>query len=174
MIILTYFPFPFPGPKGFYKNCSATALQHSVIISELHLKSNLIFAVIGYTSLPSSKHVGKNKDITVLSMQDVLEEQWLFTKTAYVFAIRGTVHHSTSDIPWSTESWLKMLGSETVLMMTPKSNLSRHRSKCSGSTGMHQSAEPIKDSFLYLGTPLLTLHLAVHAGRIVTCQPLTV
>lgn len=95
-------------------------------------------------------------------------------KTACVIAIRGTVCRSTSDIPPSTESCLKMLGSETVPMMTPESKLSRHRSKCSGPTGMHQSAEPTKDSFHWSGTLLLTSHLAAHAGRSITCQPLTV
>lgn len=47
----------------------------------------------------------------------------------------------------------------------PKSNLSRHRSKCASSTGMHQSAEPIKDSFYCWSTPLLTLCLAVRAWQ---------
>lgn len=95
-------------------------------------------------------------------------------KTAYVIAIRGTVHRSTSDIPRSTEGCLKMLGSETVLMMTQESNLLRHRSKCLGPSGMHQSAEATKDSFHNSETLLLTSHLAEHAGRSITCQPLTV
>lgn len=153
----------------------------AVIVSKLfdvHLQSYLIFAVIGYTSLPSSKHVGQNKDITVFSIRDTLctnwKNQWLFTKTANVYTIIGIVHHSTLDIPWSTEGQLKMLGSGIVLMMTPKSNLSRHRSKCAGPTGMHQSAEPIKDSFHWSSTPLLTLCLVVRDGRSVACQLLIV
>lgn len=102
------------------------------------------------------------------------KNQWLFTKTANVYAITGILHHSTLDIPWRTEGWLKMLGSGIVLMMTPKSNLSRHTSKCEGPTGMHQSAEPIKDSFHWSSTPLLTLCLVVRAGRSLACQLLTV
>lgn len=159
-----------------------TALLHiSVIISklvDLHSQSYLIFAVTGNTSPASCKHVGKNKDITVFSILDTLctdwKNQWLFTKTANVYAIRGIVHHSTLDIPWSTEGWLKTLGSGIVQMMTPKSNPSRHRSKCAGRAGMHQSAESIKDSFHWSSTPLLTLCLAVRAGRSVACQLLTV
>lgn len=69
-----------------------------------------------------------------------LEEPMAFHQTANVYAIRGTVHHSTLDIPWSTERWLKMLGSGIVLTMTPESNPSRHRRKCAGHAGMHQSA----------------------------------
>lgn len=130
------------------------------------------------TSPPSSKHVGRNKDITVFSILATLctdwKNQWLFTKTANVYAISGIVHHPTLGIPRSTEGWLKMLGSGIVLMMTPKSKLSRHRSKCAGHAGMHQSAEPIKDSFHWSSTPLLTLCLAVRAGGSVACQPLTV
>lgn len=102
------------------------------------------------------------------------KSQWLFTKTANVYAIRGIVHHSTLDIPWSTEGWLKMLGSGIVLMVTPKSNLSRHRGKFAGPTGMHQSAEPIKDSFHWPSTQLLTLRLAVCSGGRFACQLLTV
>lgn len=56
----------------------------------------------------------------------------------------------------------------------PKSNLSRHRSKCASSAGMHQSAEPIKDSFYCWSTPLLTLCFVVRAGRSIACQLLTV
>lgn len=55
----------------------------------------------------------------------------------------------------------------------PKSNLSRHRSKCASSAGMHQSAEPIKDSFYCWSYPLLTLCLAMRAGRSTACQLLT-
>lgn len=66
-----------------------------------------------------------------------------------------------------------MLGSGIVLLMTPKSNLSRHRCKCAGPVGMHQSAEPIKDFFHWSSTPLLTLCSAVRAGRSIVCQLLT-
>lgn len=174
------FPFfLFSGPKRlqfpFSKHKNRLCKTPAVIIRELHLKSNLIFAVIGSTSLPSGRHVGKDKGVTVSTVQDVLEELMAsHKKTACVIAIRGTVRRSTSDIPRSTESCLKMLGSETVPMMTPESKLSRHRSKCSGPTGMHQSAEPTKGSFHWSGTLLLTSHLAAHAGRSITCQPLTV
>lgn len=46
---------------------------HAAIIKKLvisHLMSYLIFAVIEYTSLLSTKHVGKNKDITVFLILD--------------------------------------------------------------------------------------------------------
>lgn len=51
----------------------------------------------GYTSLPSSMHVGTNKDLTVFFTLDTLcinwKNQWLFTKTAKVYAIREIEHH---------------------------------------------------------------------------------
>lgn len=43
------------------KNRNGLCKTPAVIIRELHWKSNLIFAVIGYTSLPSGRHVGKDK-----------------------------------------------------------------------------------------------------------------
>lgn len=42
-----------------------------------------------------------------------------------------------------------------------------------GPAGMRQSAEPTEDSFHDSGSLLLTSHLAAHAARRITCQPLT-
>lgn len=100
-------------------------------LTNKQLKSYLISAVIGYTSPPSRKHVGKNKDVTVLFIGGALCTSWktplLLTKTANVYTIRKIRHRLTLDIPWSTEGWLKMLGSGIVLMMTPKSSLLRQK-----------------------------------------------
>lgn len=96
---------PFSGPDAFKKVLCYTL---AVIISKtvkLHLESYLIFAVIGYTSLPSSKHVGKNKDTTVFSIRDTLcidwKTRWLFTKTQNVYAI--TRDSASFDLGYSTE-----------------------------------------------------------------------
>lgn len=103
-----------------------------------------------------------------------LDEPLPFHWNCDVYAIREAVHHSTLDLPWSTEGWLKMLGSRIVLMMTPKSTRSRQRSKSPNPTGMHQSAQSIKDSFHEQCTPLLTLCLAVRADLSASCQQLSV
>lgn len=127
-----FFFFTFLWSKEiFFSKKQKSALQKTpaFIFRELQLKSNLIFAVKGSTSVPSSRHVGIDKERTVSAVQDESEEP---TASACVIAIRGTVRRSTSDIPRSTESCFKMLGSETVPMMTSESKRSRHRSKCSG------------------------------------------
>lgn len=135
LTVLRHFSFS-PVQRDFFfsrKTRNQLCKTPALISREMQSKSNLIFAVIGSTSLPSSRHVGKDKGGTVSAVQDVSEEPMAsHKKTACAIAIRGTVRCSTSDIPRSTESCFKSLGSETVPMMTSESKLSRHRSKCSG------------------------------------------
>lgn len=78
------------------------------------------------------------------------KSQWLCFGTASVCAIgRGITYHK---LGYSIEyrGLVEDIRSVIVPTMTPESNLSRHRGKCEGLAGMHQSAESIKGSFIGL------------------------